>query len=319
MRKIAIVTASDTPYLPLLEGMLASIGGGGRGLAQFDLGILDLGLTDGGKDRIRTHKADANFVKAEWRITFPGIDEAPEYKKVFTSKPYTPDLFPGYDGYVWVDADIWFQDAGAIDDYVEAGEKTGAAFSFESHPSYRQSLKVRKLEVCGKMFIRGVKLPLLNMTRAMFGSKVAAEVGIPPILNSGLFYVAAGSPVWQAWQETLRAADLRRQHRRAQICDQTCLQAALIRRKLPYAIMPATHNWLPVRSPPLIDEETFALLDPAWPHPPIKAVHLITGSHAREFDLPVTDGRRIRTRLGWTEFQRLRAENSCKAREVRGE
>ena len=29
MRKIAIVTASNTSYLPLLEGMLASIGGGG--------------------------------------------------------------------------------------------------------------------------------------------------------------------------------------------------------------------------------------------------------------------------------------------------
>ena len=318
MRKIAIVTASDTPYLPLLEGMLASIGGGG-GLAQFDLGILDLGLTDGDKDRIRTHKANANFVKAEWRRIFPGIDKAPEYKKVFVSKPFIPDLFPGYDGYVWVDADIWFQDARAIDDYVEAGEKTGAAFSFESHPSYRQPRKVRKLEVFGKTFIRGVKLPLLNMVRAMFGSKVAAEVGIPPGLNSGLFYMAAGAPVWQAWQETLRAADLRRQHRRAQICDQTCLQVALIQCKLPYAIMPATHNWLPVRSPPLIDGETFALLDPAWPHPPIKAVHLITGSHAREFDLPVTDGRRIRTRLGWTEFQRLRAENACKAREVREE
>ena len=313
MRKIAIVTAANDPYLPLLEGMLASIGGG---LAQFDLGILDLGLTDGGKDRIRTHKADANFVKAEWRRTFPGIEQALEYKKVFTSKPFIPDLFPGYGGYVWVDADIWFQDAGAIDDYIEAGEKTGAAFSFESHPSYRQPRKVRRLEVFGKVFIRGVKLPLLNRVRAMFGSKVAAEVGIPPRLNSGLFYMAAGAPVWRAWQEALRAADLRWERRRAQICDQTCLQVALIRRKLPYAIMPATHNWLPVMSPPLIDAETFALLDPAWPHPPIKAVHLVAGSHAREFDLPVTDGRRIRTRLGWTEFQRLRAENACKAREV---
>ena len=292
---------------------------GGGGLAQFDLGILDLGLTDGDKDRIRTHKANANFVKAEWRRIFPGIDKAPEYKKVFVSKPFIPDLFPGYDGYVWVDADIWFQDARAIDDYVEAGEKTGAAFSFESHPSYRQPRKVRKLEVFGKTFIRGVKLPLLNMVRAMFGSKVAAEVGIPPGLNSGLFYMAAGAPVWQAWQETLRAADLRRQHRRAQICDQTCLQVALIRRKLPYAIMPATYNWIPNGSPPLIDGEAFALLDPVWPYPPIKAVHLVTGSHAREFDLPVTDGRRIRTRLGWTEFQRLRAENACKAREVREE
>ena len=193
MRKIAIVTASDAPYLPLLEGMLASIGGGG--LAQFDLCILDLGLTDGDKDRIRAHKADANFVKAEWRHTFSGIGKAPEYKKVFVSKPFIPDLFPGYDGYVWVDADIWFQDAGAINDYIKASEKTGAAFSFESHPSYRHPRKVRKLEVFGKVFIKGVKLYFLNKTREMFGSKVAAEVGIPPGLNSGLFYMAAGSPV----------------------------------------------------------------------------------------------------------------------------
>lgn len=229
-------------------------------------------------------------------------------------------MFPGYDGYVWVDSDIWFQDAGAIDDYIKVGEKTGAAFSFESHPSYRHPRKVRKLEVFGKVFIKGVKFYFLNKTREMFGSKVAAEIGIIlPGLNSGLFYMAAGSPVWQAWQETLLAANLKRQHRRAQICDQTCLQVALIRRKLPYAIMPATHNWLPILAPPLIDGETLALLDPVWPYPPIKAIHLTTGWRAREFDLPVTDGRRIRTRLGWTEFQRLRAENACKARGVREE
>ena len=311
MRKIAIVTASNTPYLPLLEGMLASIGGGG--LAQFDLGVLDLGLTDGDKDRIRIHKADANFVKAEWRRTFSGIDKAPEYKKVFVSKPFIPDLFPGYDGYVWVDSDIWFQDAGAIDDYIKAGERTGAAFSFISHPSYRHPQRFRRLEAFGKVFIKGLKFYFPNKTREMFGFKMAAKVGIPPVLNSGLFYMATGSPVWQAWQETLRAADLRRQHRRAQICDQTCLQVALIRRKLPYAIMPATHNWLPILSPPLIDGETFALLDPVQPNPPIKAIHLTTGWRAREFDLPVTDGRRIRTRLGWTEFQRLLTENACKA------
>ena len=186
----------------------------------------------------------------------------------------------------------------------------GGAFCFESHPSYRSTQKIRRLRVLGKTGgIKGIKDYFLNRTREMFGSRVAAEIGMHPTLNSGLFHMAAGSPVWQAWQETLLAANLGRQRRRAQFCDQTCLQVALIRRKLPYAVMPATHNWLPALSAPLVDADTFALLDPAWPHPPIKAVHLV-GIKDPVFDLPTTDGRRIRTRMTWADFQRLRANNA---------
>ena len=123
-----IVSASDDEYLDLLDGMLASIGGR---LADFDLGIIDLGLSDAGKDRIRARKTDVHFARAEWRRTFPGIDKASEYKKVFVSKPFIPDIFPGYENYVWVDADIWFQDAGAIDDYVEAGNTRGGGGGFK--------------------------------------------------------------------------------------------------------------------------------------------------------------------------------------------
>ena len=124
-----IVSASNDAYLDLLDGMLGSIGGR---LADFDLGIIDLGLSDAGKDRIRARKTGVHFARAEWRRTFPGIDKAPEYKKVFVSKPFIPDIFPGYEDYVWVDADIWFQDAGAIDDYVEAGNTRGGQHSVSS-------------------------------------------------------------------------------------------------------------------------------------------------------------------------------------------
>lgn len=306
-----IVSASNDEYLDLLDGMLASIGGR---LADFDLGIIDLGLSDAGKDRIRARKTNVHFARAEWRRTFPGIDKAPEYKKVFVSKPFIPDIFPGYEDYVWVDADIWFQDAGAIDDYVEAGNTRGggAAFGFESSPTYLPQ-KVQSLEIFGKVFVKDVKSYFLNGTREMFGSRIAAEIGMPPILNSGLFHMAGGSPVWRAWQETLLAANLKRRHRRrAQICDQTCLQVALIRRELPHAVMPAVYNWLPFMSAPLIDAETFALLDPAWPHPPIKAVHLVGMKDPENggIELPVTDGRRIRTSLEWAAFRRLQADNT---------
>ena len=149
-----VVSAANDAYLHLLEGMLASIGGK---LTDFDLGIVDLGLSDLAKERIEAHKADAHIARAEWRRMFPGIDKAPEYKKVFTSKPYIPEMFPGYDTYVWVDADVWFQDAGGLDDYVEASEKTGAAFGFEAHPSYRSIQKVRTLDIFGMTIVKSVK------------------------------------------------------------------------------------------------------------------------------------------------------------------
>lgn len=298
-----VVSAANDAYLHLLEGMLASIAGK---LTDFDLGIVNLGLSDSGKERIAAHKADAHIARAEWRRAFPGIDKVPEYKKIFISKPYIPEMFPGYDNYVWVDADVWFQNAGGLDDYVEASEKTGAAFSFEAHPTYRSTQKVRTLDIFGVTIIKNIKDYFLTKRREMFGTRVAAKIGMHSILNSGLFCMAAESPVWRAWQEKILAANLGRQHRRTQICDQTCLQMALIQRELSYAVMPATHNWIPGLSAPLVDAETFTLLDTAWPHLPIKAVHLM-GIKNSKFELPVTDGRRIGTGLQWADFLELKA------------
>ena len=257
-----------------MEGLLSSLEGGGK-LAECDLGIIDLGLTDSGKDRIRALKADAHIVKGEWRRDFSGRDRAPEYKKIHTSKPFLPDMFPGYDGYVWMDADMWFQDASAIDDYIDAGRETGAAFSFESHPSYRSNQKIKKIEIFGKVFIKGVSNYFLSRSRDMFGARSAVNNGVHPVLNSGLFYIAAGSPIWQAWQQALLTANLKGQHRAAQISDQTCLQMALIQGGLAHATMPATHNWIPYFSRPLVDAETSMLLDPVYPNSPIKVVHLV--------------------------------------------
>lgn len=309
MSRLALVSAANDRYLELLEGMLGSLGGK---LKEFDLKIIDLGLSPESVSRLKRFQERVEFAEPGWRRAVPGNHSTQQHKKVHVAKPYIPQIFPDYDGYLWVDADVWFQDPTALDDYVSAAVQAGAAFSFESHPMYRSIQKVRHFRVLGKLFIKGVKDYFFQKTLRMFGPTVALEVGYQQVLNSGIFFIAAGSEIWSAWQQTLEAADLKRHYKSTQISDQTCLQVALIRRKLPCGIVPATHNWLPGRAAPLFDTATGKLLDPMFPNVPIKAIHLV-GFRSKGFRLPTRDGGHIETDLSWSAFQSVRAEFLAKS------
>lgn len=307
--EIALVSSANDPYVGQLAEMLESIG---PTLDQYDLKILDLGLSDKSKERLRRFQANTEFKDPGWLLPLPGQERAPDYKKVFVSKPFLPDLFPGYAGFVWIDADIWLQDASALQEYVAAASLTGAAFSFESHPLYRSIQKVRRLRLGNWVYIKGIKDYFLGKCRLMFGDKVAANIGIRPILNSGIFYMDSDSPIWNAWQNTMRAANLARHDRFAQICDQTCLQVATIQGDFDYGVLPATHNWLPRLAPPVFDASRGQLLDPMFPHGKIKVIHLVDGGHKDEFDLPQLGSGSVRTGLGYCDFLALKQRSTSR-------
>lgn len=69
MNGVAIVSPSDDKYLSSFEGMLRSLG---RKLADFDVNVIDLGLSNDAKTCIRVIKPDARFALAGWKRDFPG-------------------------------------------------------------------------------------------------------------------------------------------------------------------------------------------------------------------------------------------------------
>ena len=304
MSRLALVSAANDRYLELLEGMLGSLA---EKLTEYDLKIIDLGLSPESIERIKAFQERVEFADPGWRRSVPGHQTTQQHKKVHIAKPYIPQIFPGYEGYLWVDADVWFQDPTALDDYVAAAVQSDATFSFESHPMYRSNQKIRHFRIFGKPIIKGVKDYFFQKMLRMFGPEVAVEVGYRQVLNSGVFYIASGSEVWSAWQQTIELADLKRHYKSTQISDQTCLQVALIRRQLPHGIVPATHNWLPGRAAPLFDTATGTLLDPMFPNAPIKAIHLVN-FRSTGFRLPTREGNHIEADLSWGAFQSLRAE-----------
>ena len=297
--KIVIVTGSDDKYAGFLEGLLSSIK---HKLMKFDLVVYDLDLSHSSKQMISSFKNDVCFVRPEWQRHIPGKEKLPEYKKIILSKPFMPQMIPGYDGYMYIDADIWFQDPHAIDDYISAGKTTGAAFAFEAHPSYRSLQKIRTTKFLNRLYVRGIKDYFNLKTRRMFGSRVADRLGIQPVLNGGIFYISANSPIWKLWQRYMMSANFSRQ-----ISDQTCLQVMLLEHKLPFTVMSAIYNWLPPLSLPLVDANTFELLDPVYPYQAIKVLHLVD-SRTITLELDVTDGRKVVTTLTWHDFQLLRQQ-----------
>ncbi|MBV8335522.1 MAG: macrocin O-methyltransferase, partial [Alphaproteobacteria bacterium] len=113
--RLLIASGSDSAYFPLLRDTVLSV------LAQRQnaaIGILDFGLTPDQRkwlaDRV-TH-----LVRPGWDVDFPDRERTPETRKAQLSRPFLRCHFPGYESYLWIDADAWLQDWRVIELYLAA-------------------------------------------------------------------------------------------------------------------------------------------------------------------------------------------------------
>jgi hypothetical protein len=248
------------------------------------IGVFDLGLSDANKSRIsRACTTGCTILDPGWRIPLPDSESTPQYKKVFLAKPFIPDVFPGFSKYIWVDSDIWFQDSSALDDYIEAADHSGLAICYEDHPMYGRAGKKRFSAVRERLGLvkEGYKIKRI---RKYFGREMARRWGSTPIMNSGIFCITADSPIWHLWQHMIQKANLVGHDRKRLICDQTCLDLAVLINNFSPKVMPATHNWCVGLAEPMVHAETGKLVDPIYPYKPIKVLHS-AGSIKTDFRL----------------------------------
>jgi hypothetical protein len=61
---------------------------------------------------------------------------APPVLHAFLSRSRIPELFPGHDVYLWIDADAWVQRWEGVEAYVEGAMRSGFAVTPETDPAY---------------------------------------------------------------------------------------------------------------------------------------------------------------------------------------
>lgn len=277
--KAILVSAGDAAYYPLLRDWVDSVHD--AGLARdFDVGVLDFGFTVAQRAELdgRVRRVEPSLSVDPGRSRIP-----PDPLRAYTERIFLPRHLPGYDVYVWMDADTWVQQADAVELFAETAAAGSLAAVAECHPAYRITGTVRRPETVLGIPYRFSSYYYRKLA-SCFGSEVAAELSERPVVNSGAFGLRGDAPHWAAWGDALQRA-LKRSRKDG--WDQATLNWLVYRTDLPVDLLPARCNWLPSLAMPLLHPDSGQLVEPYAPRTPLGVVHLAVGSK--------DPGQRIRT------------------------
>jgi hypothetical protein len=286
---LLIVSGADRGYFPLLRDTVLSI----RALRpDAAIGILDVGLDAEQCDWLRPRVA--RLVRPGWDIDFPGRARTPELRKAQFARPFLPKHFPGYETYLWIDADAWLQDWRAIEIYVAAAGRDKLAITPEIDRAYKRHYKRPKLF--------GRTLAWKNYREA-FGWRVADRLGRNPMVNCGVFALHREAPHWAAWARVIERVA---QRTRFFFVEQTALNYVIFAERLPVEFLPAYCNWMPGDAAPAFDAERGLFVEPYMPHEAIGVMHLAGAEQKTHvFRLRRLDGGEVETALRFSESRAL--------------
>ena len=201
MKEHTIVSLADSNYFELLCELIDSIKSFEES-KNVAICVLDAGLNDNQKN-ILLKKVDT-IKKANWDIQVPSYKViGKEWLKSQVSRAFLPKYFPGYNKYLWIDADAWINSWETIELYFKGSDNNKLSISTSADRAYGRVLKVDWL-------IGGfAKIKSQNYKHAKssgFSEKIAREVALKPHLNIGVFCLEATASHWDVWKKNLKIA-----------------------------------------------------------------------------------------------------------------
>lgn len=267
--QLAVVTGADHHYFDLMYDVISTLNTNSN-LLKFKLCVLDFGLLPGQIEQIE--QLEAAIVRPEW------VFDAPASLKTsanlgYATRPGLPQYFPGFDMYLWLDADVSIRNDRFISAFTSAARGGFLAIAEESDPSYGYEPHALKWQI-GNAF-------------RCFGLWQGLKLSMGRPINSGVFALEADAPHWSFWQERYQQA-VRRANRVN--LDQHALMAALYLDGLPCRYLDSTYNWICTRSQPLWDESRQAFCRPYAPYDTIDVLHLAGRNKRKLWNIKTLDG-----------------------------
>lgn len=283
MPKTLIVSASNADYFPLLTGMLSSVLNHAR-RDGFDIGIFDVGLTP--HQRIALEQKQILLVKPDWSYDVQLFATAPpDFFKALTARPHLARYFPGYDIYVWLDADCWVQDWNTIRLYVECASALGFVVTPECDRSYAPHYSSNSvLEYAYRCF------------RQCVDDSQSQWLSHFPMINAGVFAARADAPHFPAWSRVLGDA-MRGRSVHDFFLEQTSLNIVIRTLGLSTAMLPARHNWMCNRALPFSSADGNLFLEAQAPFEPLGILHLTGNTKDRDWPIHTLSGQTQRRSL----------------------
>jgi hypothetical protein len=276
-RDLIIVTGGNSRYFALMSDLIRSLRDKPQG-RDIAIGVLDCGLAP--DERAWCEAQGARVVEPGWDVVF-GDGLAPDASfRAMTARPHLRSYFPGYNLYLWLDADVWVQDWQAIELMRLGARDADIAIVPEMHRSYRNFRD-------GRDDFEGANG---QAYADAFGAETAARLIRRPLNNAGVFAISARSTAWKVWAKSLASAATRS----ANMIDQIALNVAIHDLGIKEARLPATCNWIAHLATPVMDADTGLLCEPDLPFAAIGILHMTLGTKwAPSVDLAIVrNGRR---------------------------
>jgi hypothetical protein len=254
--RTVIVTASNEAYAPFLAGLLASLDQW-ESRPYGDVACFDVGMSPG--TRAAVSRRVRHVIDPGWDLEVDrGLREGQPALRAVTVRPFLPRYFPGYDIYVWIDADAWVQERFAIVRLIDAAAQGDLAAVPHAHDAYRTSQEV----LDGRT----------QRMEAGFGREAVIHGQWDAYLNAGVFALHRDAPHWSCWAKAFSSALTATD---GKLCsDQEPLNHAVWSEHLPVNLLPAIYNWLCHLALPRRDPASGKFCEPTAPGDPIGILHL---------------------------------------------
>ncbi len=250
-----VVTGCDANHFDLASDLLASlrdIGGMPYAVGFVHLGSGDLPDAIAGRVDLVASVDDTDFSRlprAGFAVAYLGV------------KARLPELFPGFDTYVWLDADTWVQNADGLHALVRASAHADVVLVPE----------------CDIMFFQ-VAIP--HYRHVATYHSLFPDADLPTLLrhqmiNAGVFAAATESALWTKWSDLLDdARDRGETNPTFYYGDQVPLHCLIYQGQITMTPLPALNNWQVWAMTPKIDLQRRRLVSPFWPFEEINIIHL---------------------------------------------
>ena len=199
-RNKIIVSSSDSKYFFLLKELFLSLDKSGI-LSEYQFAILDTGLLEEQKFFF----LDNNVIikEAIWNTPVPkfkilGRDNL----KTQVARAYLPDYFEDYKLYIWLDADMWLNDANSFSFYEKGGLNDKLTIVPQSDRAYVKNANVEWLFG----FPKKIKTINYKNISKSISSSLGRKYAFHSTLNAGAFAINNNSRIWKCFQKNTRLA-----------------------------------------------------------------------------------------------------------------
>ena len=197
----------------------------------------------------------------------PSHPEQKKYNYSQTCRAFLPEIFPGFDIYMWVDADIRFLNSQGLDYFcnIPMQNTDSIAIVHEAESDYG--------------FVKNIYLTYNYHT--LKNERIAKVYGVDAekviryfyYYNNGIWSMHKNSKIWSQFK--LAILQYLKQNYFHHMFDQEAMNMAILGLRIPVIYTPSTMNWLFGAALPLRDNLSNNWITPSEPHRQISVAHLI--------------------------------------------